>query len=372
MGSIEQYGGPAKKSIRYRVRYRDPDRKQREKAGFETKDAAKKYLRTVEVSMDRGEFLDPASARVTVGELGVEWLGRQTHLKPSSLRPLEIAWRLHVEPTWGSRPIGRVQHTEVEAWAAQLSERLSATSVLRAHGVLAGILDDAVKDRRLSNNVARGVNLPRKSPKRRAYLSAAQVELLARESGSHGLLVMFLAYTGLRWGEAIALRVSSTDLLRRRVQVTESAVRVGRDLVIGTPKSHSSRSVPVPAFLVEHLARTCEGKTRDQLVFGNGVAHLSPPSSQDGWFSAAVRRAQLVDVDFPRVTVHDLRHTAASLAVSAGAHVKSVQRMLGHASAAMTLDTYADLFDGDLDAVSTALDDLRARAVVGDLWGQEA
>jgi integrase len=55
------------------------------------------------------------------------------------------------------------------------------------------------------------------------------------------------------------------------------------------------------------------------------------------------------------VTIHDLRHTAASLAVSAGANVKAVQRMLGHASAAMTLDVYADLFDDDLDAVAEAL-----------------
>lgn len=60
---------------------------------------------------------------------------------------------------------------------------------------------------------------------------------------------------------------------------------------------------------------------------------------------------------FPRVTPHDLRHAAASLAISARANVKAVQRMLGHASAAMTLDTYADLFDDDLDAVSAALDD---------------
>jgi integrase len=59
------------------------------------------------------------------------------------------------------------------------------------------------------------------------------------------------------------------------------------------------------------------------------------------------------------LTLHDLRHTAASLAISAGANVKAVQRMLGHASAAMTLDTYADLFDDDLDAVAMALDEAK-------------
>ncbi|WP_405372454.1 MULTISPECIES: tyrosine-type recombinase/integrase [unclassified Microbacterium] len=70
---------------------------------------------------------------------------------------------------------------------------------------------------------------------------------------------------------------------------------------------------------------------------------------------------------FPRVTPYDLRHTAASLAISAGANVKAVQRMLGHASAAMTLDTYADLFDDDLDNVADALDRATENAGIGDV-----
>jgi integrase len=81
-------------------------------------------------------------------------------------------------------------------------------------------------------------------------------------------------------------------------------------------------------------------------------------------FNAAVARCMEKDDTFPRLTPHDLRHTAASLAVSAGANVKSVQRMLGHASAAMTLDVYADLFDDDLDDVANALDAQAAKAVV--------
>jgi len=68
------------------------------------------------------------------------------------------------------------------------------------------------------------------------------------------------------------------------------------------------------------------------------------------------------------VTPHDLRHTAASLAISAGANVKAVQRMLGHASAAMTLDTYADLFDGDLNSVAESLDKAHSEAIVGQTW----
>jgi integrase len=92
------------------------------------------------------------------------------------------------------------------------------------------------------------------------------------------------------------------------------------------------------------------------LLFGDGDEHLKLPATRNGWFTVAVRATQADDPTFPRVTPHDLRYTAASLAVQTGAHVKAVQNMLGHASAAMTLDVYADLFDDDLDVVADALD----------------
>lgn len=371
MGSVEPY--ETAHGRRYRARYRDPDRRSREKGGFRTKRDAEEYLANVTVSSARGEYVDPRAARVTLGELGDEWITNQAHLKPSSLRPLEITWRLHVRPHWGHRRVGDIRHSEVQTWitafAAGDGKPRSATSVLRAHQVLAPILDVAVKDRRIASNPARGVKLPRKVPKKRAYLSAVQVEHLAHEAGRHGTLVLFLAYTGLRWGEATGLRISSLETLKRRVLVQENAVAVGGKIIVGTPKTHETRSVPYPASLAEPIARECEGKTPDQLVFGNGLSHMHPPDGRRGWYHRAVERCRAQDPTFPRVTIHDLRHTAASLAIHAGANPKAVQRMLGHSSAAMTLDTYADLFEDDLDAVSERLDEVRSRAVVGDLWG---
>ncbi|MDO9591132.1 MAG: site-specific integrase, partial [Microcella sp.] len=261
------------------------------------------------------------------------------------------------------------RHSEISAWCSQLSAEKSSTVVRRAHGVLAAILDVAVRDRRISANPARGVPLPRRAPKRRSYLSHAQVGALVRQSGDSSALVAFLAYTGLRWGEATALRVRDVDMLRRRVSVVENAVRIGSVVHVGSPKSHRARSVPFPAFLSEAIARECEGKTREQLVFGDGVTHVRATYGERGWWARAIAACQTDDADFPRITPHDLRHTAASLAISAGANVKAVQAMLGHASATMTLDTYADLFDDDLEAVATRLDEAQARAGVGDLWG---
>jgi integrase len=374
MGSVSSYEtGDGK---RYRVRYRDPDRASREKGGFTRKKDAEDYLANITVSALRGEYVDPKTAKSTVGELGTEWITNQSHLKPSSFRVVESAWRFHVEPVWGARRLGEIRHSEVQTWVTKFSagtdKPRSATVVIRAYGVLAAILDIAVLDRRISSNPARGVKLPRKGRKTRAYLSPAQVELLAQNSGENATLVNTLAYTGIRWGEAIGLRLSSLDMLRRRMLIQENAVLVGNRVVVGTPKTHERRSVPFPMFLSEPLARECEGKARSSLVFGNGLAHLPRTSSTSGWFIRAVRKAQEIDPDFPDITPHDLRHTAASMAISAGANPKAVQRMLGHASAAMTLDTYADLFEDDLDAVSERLDAVRTETVVGFSWGLKA
>lgn len=366
MGSIHPYK-TTEGETRFRVSYRKPDHSQATKRGFTRKREAEDFLASVRVSITRGDFIDSQHARVTVEELGAAWLASQTHLKPSTFHSLESTYRLHVLPTWGNARIGEIRHSKVQAWISELSTRKSATIVIRAYGALASILDVAVRDRRLLENPARGVKLPKKVKKARAYLTHNQVTALAEASGEHSTLIYLLAYTGLRWGEATALRVKDLDLLKLRLTVAENAVDVGGTIHVGTPKSHEARSVPIPRFLAQELAKACEGKTRNSLVIGDGINYSRRPSTGRGWLDSAVRECQEADADFPRVTPHDLRHTSASLGVSAGANVKVIQRMLGHASAAMTLDIYADLFDADLDIVSEALDTARNAASVVNL-----
>jgi integrase len=348
---------------RYRARYWDPSHHQREKRGFRTKREAEEFLAGVTVAAARGEYVDPAAGRVTVGELGAAWLANRPHLKPSTWHSLEVAWRVHVLPVWGNRRVVEIRYSEVQAWVGSLSARKSATTVKRAHGILAGILDVAMRDHRIGSNPARGVMLPRKVPKPRSYLTLDQVELLASNVGEHAALVYLLSYTGLRWGEATAIHIRSIDMSRRRIRIDENAVRVGTALAIGTPKTHEARSVPVPGFLLEKIVLASEGKAPEDLLFGFANVHLLRPHTWRGWFARAVDASRAIDPTFPKITLHDLRHTAASLAISAGANVKAVQRMLGHASAAMTLDTYADLFEDDLNTVSDRLDAVRAQRI---------
>ncbi len=355
MGSISPY--ESAKGRRYRVRYRKPDRTEAEKRGFTTIREAQLYLSMVTVSKAKGEYIDPAASRVPVRMFADSWLrSKQPPMtKPSYYMTLERAWKNHVAPVWADREIWSIRRSEVQDWVSELASQKSRTVVLRALGVLAGILDVAIDDRRLAGNPARNVrSLPRSGPgKRRVYLTHDQVATLAACS-AHPTLVLTLAYTGLRWGEATGLRVRSVNRLRKRFVIEENAVMIGYMIHVGTPKTHEKRSVPYPERLAPMIEQACAGKGPEGLLFGDGVNHMRNSGAQ-GWFANAVKRAQAADPSIPRLTPHDLRHTAASLAISSGANVKAVQRMLGHASAAMTLDTYADLFDDDLDAVAARL-----------------
>ena len=228
---------------------------------------------------------------------------------------------------------------------------------------LAGVLDDAIADGRIAKNSARGLDPKRREkptkPKRKhVYLDHEAVARLAGESGDHRALVLTLAYTGIRWGEAVALRVRHVDEVRRRLLVTDNAVQLGVDHAVGDPKDDEPREVPVPKFLMTELKNRIRGLGADDLVFGNGADYLPRPKSNGGWFVGAVKRAKV-----QRITPHDLRHTAASLAISAGANVLAVSRMLGHENPQVTLRTYADLFDTDLDKVGAALDTAHRRTV---------
>ena len=162
----------------------------------------------------------------------------------------------------------------------------------------------------------------------------------------------------------MALRVSDIDLEKRRINVTRSVSQIGKEFHEGAPKTYETRSVPVPSEVVKLIKLRCEGKRADAVVFDDGYGgyqrRVHASEKERSWWNRALNTAKV-----ERMVLHDLRHTAASLAVSAGANVKAVQRMLGHASAAMTLDVYADLFDDDLEAVSASLDQaIASRGVV--------
>lgn len=363
---------PRTGKVSYTAVWLTPSNSKTRKRGFTTRRDATNFLTSIESSKLTGSYVGPTAGNVTVAELGAKWLDSLSNLKASYLRTVESAWRIRVNPRWGDRPINSILRSEVKSWIAEMTRTpqtngkpLSVTSILRAHGILAAILDTALEDNLVVKNVARGLNnLPKADNKRHNYLTEQQVELLSTEARTYSTLVNLLAYTGLRWGEATGLRVGDFNALSRELHVTENAVMVGAVIVIGSPKNHELRTVSVAGFLIPLLARLCEGKGREDLIFGAGLEHLKHPDGRKSWWAYAKRRAIAIDSDIPAsLTLHDLRHTAASLMIRAGNNVLAVQKQLGHKSAAMTLDRYADLFPDDRAAVGKSLDGQRRDAL---------
>jgi integrase len=373
--------------VRYRVRYRKPDGTQTDKRGFKRKiDATNWAAEHVTVAKAKGLFVDPSLGRATVGSLAPAWLAKKKlSVKPSYYDDLEAACRNYVIHDWGTVPVDAVARDDVQRWVTRISNGTkakdeaksipakSASVVLRAHGILAGILDDAVSDRRIGANPARGVELPRKAVKRHAYLSAGQLDAVAQAAGWRRDMVLALGLCGMRLGELVPLRVGDVDLERRRIWIGVSAPMVHGMVTPGDTKTHESRSIMFPAALDAVMRSRCEGRAKEALLFeapgrpGEYMKEFGAASSGDGWLVTALKRAGVKE----HLTLHDLRHTAASLMVRAGANVKAVQRQLGHKSAAMTLDTYADLFDDDLDSLSDSMSQMLLRENVGRMWANE-
>ncbi|WP_236034409.1 tyrosine-type recombinase/integrase [Bifidobacterium saguinibicoloris] len=336
----------------------------------------------VTIAKATGRYIEPSAGAVKLDDLIEAWMDKKrVAVKPSYMRTLEITWRVHVQPRWGNVRVGSVTREEVQQWVSDLTNGVkdkknstaeetawlhkpkSASVVLRAHGILAGILDDAVADRRLPDNPARRVELPRK-PKRkeeRNYLTVEQLYRLADGAKWRHDIILTLGLCGMRWGELVPLRVRDVDLGRRRIAISTSAPVVDGRPLPGDTKTHENRIIMFPKMLDDIMRAHCEGREDDALLFeapgkpGRMILENGWASSRnDGWLNVALRRASIPG----RLTIHDLRHTAASLMVKSGANVKAVQRQLGHASAAMTLDVYADLFDDDLEELSERMGEL--------------
>ncbi len=351
----------------WRVRYRDPSGAQRNKS-FILKRDAERFVVTVEQSKIVGSYVDPALARITVGDWAARWLDGQAHLKASTRERYAGILREHVLPRWSATKLADVTHSDVQTWVSSLAATRAPATVRKVHRVLSLVLTSAVKDGRLVRNPAAGVNLPRVVESERRYLTHEQVHALAAAAGAYRLVVLFLAYTGVRFGELAALRVDRLDLLRRRAVIAEAVTEVNGTLVWGTPKGHERRSVPIPRFLVDELAEHVNGSSADDLVFVGGKgAVLRVRTFRRAAFDAA---AHLIGV--PDMHPHELRHTAASLTIASGADIKVVQQMLGHKSATMTLDLYGHLFPDRLDEVADALDAAARAAGVSQMCPKPA
>lgn len=357
-----------KRGDRYRARYRGPDHRERNKT-FRRKLDAQRWLADQQLRMSRGEWIDPVALRVEFGVVAREWFEGTLHLKPRTRSSYRRLLDLRILPRWERVPTGKVAALLPE-WIAELAgSGLSASQVRQAVYVFSSVCQHGIRTGRMVANPVTGIKLPKLvSSGERRFLSHVEVAKLAGEAGRYGTFVRTLAYTGLRWGEAVALRVRDVDLDRGRLDVRRAFVDIDGRLVEGKPKTHQSRTVPLPGALCEELRRLVVDLDRDALVF-------SAPEGgplRAGNFRQRVWTPAVVAAGLSGFTIHGLRHTAASLYISACTPPKVVQRILGHASVVMTMDLYGHLYPDEMDTWAARLNEVAGQSGVWPERGQNA
>jgi integrase len=299
-----------------------------------------------------GEWTDPRRGRVPLSDVAAEWLNSRGLVKRRTRESDESNWRNYVRPRFGNWPVAAITAAEVSAWVGGLVDRgLAPATATRALATLRSILAFAVADGRVHHNVAAAVRRPTSGRVRREgqALTLDEVHALTAACvGPYRDVVPVLALVGLRWGELVGLQVGD------RVSVPGPGLRLSRALLasegggalyVDTLKNNRARTVPLVAELVPIIDRWSAGKQPNDWLFD---APKGGPLRESNWKRSVGWRAAKASAGVPGVRVHDLRHTAASLWLAAGADPKVVQRVLGHATAAMTMDLYGHLVDASL------------------------
>ncbi len=338
MGFIE------KRSGHYRARYRDPLGRQRSET-FTRKADAERYLREMQVEIERGRWIDPAGADLALAVWADEFLSLARRLSPSTQDTYRRDLKRYILPRFGDYRIGRLPAGEIENWLNdEIAAGLAPSSVHRHYRTLRRVLQVAVEKEKLPSNPCDRVQPPRVPKREMVFLTWEQAVDLAEAVGERYRALIYLAVdSGMRWSELVGLRRAKVDLHRRKVRVTEQLIRLesGEWLRKETKTAAGVRSITISPetakILAAHIERYVE-PALDALVFSNSAGR--PLMSSSFWqhhFQPALRAAGLA------CRFHDLRHTSVALAIAEGAHPKAIQARMGHSSINVTLDRYGHL-----------------------------
>ena len=300
----------------------------------------------------------------TLDQIAADHISLLTGIEPGTRLSYERLWARTWSPLLGHLQANRLTRDDVARAVNELGTRYSHKSLENQRGLLSAVVGRAVEQGYLTKNHAKGIRLPRGQEGDRAEMRiltpAEFAEVAACIPETYRPLVRFLAGTGCRWGEAVALQVGDVSLPNVRIRRALKWSPDNNRSVGATKTKRSNRTVVIPPELHDDLVAACHGKARGDLVFtaprGGQVLHRTFWSRV--WLPAvgdvkckAHREKSGPVVDCPdchlglepRPRIHDLRHTHASTLLAAGVPIHIVQMRLGHESIKTTVDTYGHL-----------------------------
>ncbi|QAB17098.1 site-specific integrase [Leucobacter muris] len=370
---------------------------------FAGKQEAEEFAAEMEDDIRMGRYIDPRQRERPFSEVAEKWLSSKASIKDSSWRRYRRELDNYVLPKWGKARLGSITREQIDAWVQELREgraphefstnkhvakkkrkpgKMAPSYVQHVVGrTFGGTLRYAVREGWIGRDPLRHVELPRIEPSTEDHLPSLtyeEVEDVADEAMAvtgrrdDKALALTLCYCGLRIGEATALKVKDVDLagLQLRVLRTWTVDKEGVR-VLGTPKTWEKRWVPVPQFLADELKLLMQGREPEDYLFRSSRGGAI---NDRNWYNRVWLKVRDALGIAGKMSVHDLRHVAATLAIAAGADVKLVQQMLGHKDATETLNTYAHLWPSKVSEVTKLMADRRKRALEerGDADAEQA
>ncbi|WP_258111605.1 site-specific integrase [Alicyclobacillus sp. SP_1] len=339
-------------------------RKQKWVGGFTTKKEAQAALAEQVTAVEKGSFVAPANQ--TFADFLNEW-GEQKKLqvRPSTWRSYEWTLNYHIIPHIGHLKLKQITPNHIERLYKQLREsprpdgkpgNLSERTILHVHLILQNALDRAVRWNLIGRNPCKLVDAPRPKKVEMKVWSKEQLQKFIAVSSEDELhhVFLLLATTGMRIGEVLGLRWSDVDLVNCKVTVQQQLSFVKGGYVVQPPKTRSgNRTIPVPNQVIDVLKDVKKQQDFKREFFGEdyqtGLDFVCCTDKgtplYHGNFTA--RWNSLIQkAGIPRIRIHDIRHTHASLLLQQGVNPKVVAERLGHANVSITLDTYTHLLPG--------------------------
>jgi integrase len=323
-------------SGRWQARYPGPDGLLRPApTTFDTRKAAASWLSDKQAEINRDEWIDPDAGKVKLAEYGAKWIVERP-IEETTRERYEYAFRLHVVPYLGDLGIGEIKEGRVRAWWKRLADDgVGQASRAKAYRVLRAIMNTAADDLVIRRNPCRIPKAGDDGSEERQVLTVAEVFALADAvKPRYRLLVLFGAFTSLRFGELAALTRADLDFDQGEVTVRKSQAELrGGRRMIKKPKSAAGvRTVAVPKIVLgelrTHLEKYAESGPDGVVFVGPKRGRLRRHNFRKVWLDA------LADAKITKegVHFHDLRHTGNDLAAKAGATTKELMTRMGHAS----------------------------------------
>jgi integrase len=326
---------------------------------FATKTDATRFLVQVEADLTRGRWSDPRLGRTPFAEWATRWQATTVNLRPNTRATYTNLVRRYLLPTFAATPLADLDPLAVRAWLASMEAAgVGDSTRAKSYRLLSRILGQAVEAGYLSRNPCAVRGAASEPATEMRFATVAQVaELAEAVPPRFKALVLVAAYTGLRWGELAGLRAKRVDLLHRRITVAEQLTETRGAFAFAPPKTAAGlRTVTLPQVaaeaLAEHLATYAEPGP-DGLVFP--AARRGPLRRSN--FTRRVWDPATRAVGVEGLRFHDLRHTAATLAVAAGASTRELMARMGHSSSAAAL-RYQHVMAGRDAAIAAGLDEL--------------